>query len=321
MQAQVITEHGGPERLTWATVADPVPTEGEVLVEVEAAGVNFIDTYHREGQYPVTLPFIPGVEGAGRIRSIGSGVNRFAVGDRIAWCLTPGAYAELASVPADRAVAIPGGMGSEQAAAVLLQGLTAHYLACDTFPLSSGDTCLVHAGAGGVGLLLIQIATSLGARVHATASTDTKAELARGAGAVAVHQYEDFAASIRSVEGRDQPLDVVYDGVGAATFERGLELLRPRGLMALFGAASGPVPPFDLQRLNALGSLYVTRPSLGAYVATTRELDTRASDVFRRVGSGELDVSVGARFALAEAADAHRALEGRATTGKVLLIP
>ncbi|NND84017.1 MAG: quinone oxidoreductase [Acidimicrobiia bacterium] len=321
MRAQRITEHGGPERLEWAEVDDPRPGPGDLLIDVAAAGVNFIDTYHREGRYSVPLPFIPGVEGAGTVVEVGTDVDRFAPGDRVAWCLTPGGYAERAVIPWERAVHIPGGVSDDGAAALFLQGLTAHYLAFDTFPLSAGDTCLVHAGAGGVGLLLIQLATAAGARVHATTSTPEKAALATGAGAVAVHDYASFVDSIREVEGTERPLDVIYDGVGATTFEPGLSLIRPRGLMALFGAASGPVPPFDLQALNTHGSLYVTRPSLGAYVSTPHELQGRATDLFTRVANGTLDVRIGARFALADAADAHRALEGRATTGKVLLLP
>jgi NADPH2:quinone reductase len=321
MRAQRITEHGGPERLEWAEVEEPRPGDEALLVEVAAAGVNFIDTYHREGRYTVALPFIPGVEGSGIVLEVGARVADFAPGDRIAWCNAPGGYAERVAIPAARAVHVPDGVPDDLAAAVLLQGFTAHYLAFDTFPLTAGDTCLVHAGAGGVGLLLIQLATAAGARVHATTSTEEKAALAASAGAVAVHRYEGFADAIRQYEGKERPLDVVYDGVGATTFDEGLSLIRPRGLMALFGASSGPVPPFDLQGLNANGSLYVTRPSLGHYIATRRELDARARDVFGRIDAGTLDVRVGARFPLADAADAHRALEGRATTGKVLLLP
>ena len=321
MQAQLIIEHGGPDRLTWSEVPEPTPGPTDLLVDVTASGVNFIDTYHREGRYPVSLPFVPGVEGAGTVLAAGARAEGFAPGDRVAWCLSPGGYAERAVVPVAQATRIPDGVADELAAAVLLQGLTAHYLAFDTFPLSPTDTCLVHAGAGGVGLLLIQLATDAGARVHATTSTPEKAALAMDAGAVAVHEYGSFVETIQEHEGTDRPLDVVYDGVGATTFEAGLSLLRPRGLMTLFGAASGPVPPFDLQALNTHGSLYVTRPTLHAYVSTPHELRTRATDVFSRVAAGTLDVRIGARFPLSDAADAHRALEGRETTGKVLLLP
>lgn len=323
MKAIRIDETGGPEVLRMAEVVEPTAGHGELLVEVAVAGLNYIDTYHRKGLYPVLLPFIPGVEGAGTVLEVGEGVVDFQPGDRVAWVLTPGSYAPFVAIPAERAIAVPDDVDLDVAAAVMVQGLTAHYLARDTFPLGPRDVCLIHAGAGGVGLLLIQIAKRLGAEVYTTVGSPEKGALAAAAGADHVIEYDevDFAEAVRSIGGSDRPLDVVYDGVGAATFDKGLTLLRPRGLMCLFGQASGPVPPMDLQVLNDNGSIYATRPSLGHYLLGRGELLNRATDLLQWIASDELDVRIGARFPLFEAAEAHRALEGRATTGKVLLIP
>ncbi len=323
MQAIRIRQTGGPEVMEIDEVPEPTVGSGQILIQVEVAGLNYIDTYHRKGLYPLPLPFTPGVEGAGTVLAVGDGVTEFDTGDRVAWPLSVGSYAQRTVVPAAGAVPIPDGVGFDVAAAAMVQGLTAHYLALDSFPLGPSDSCLIHAGAGGVGLLLIQLAKKLGATVYATVGTPDKAALATGAGADHVILYDDvdFADGVRAIAGAERPLDVVYDGVGQATFARGLALLRPRGLMCLFGQASGPVPPVDLQTLNANGSLYVTRPTLGHYVLTRRELLSRANDVLGWIADGSLETRIGDRFPLAEAADAHRALEGRATTGKVLLFP
>lgn len=323
MQAIRMTKTGGPEVLEMAEVAEPTAGSGELLVEVAAAGLNYIDTYHREGLYPVPLPFVPGVEGAGTVVDIGDGVEGFRPGDRVAWVLAAGSYAPIAAIPAERAVVVPDTVDLDVAAAAMVQGLTAHYLAKDTFPLGPRDVCLIHAGAGGVGLLLIQVAKRLGAEVYTTVGSPEKGAVAAAAGADHVIEYDrvDFAEAVRSTAGRDRPLDVVYDGVGAATFDKGLTLLRPRGLMCLFGQASGPVPPVDLQVLNSNGSIYATRPSLGHYLLGRSEFLARSEDLFGWIADGELDVRIGARYPLSEAAEAHRALEGRATTGKVILVP
>jgi NADPH:quinone reductase len=299
----------------------PKPGAEQVLVKIEAVGVNFIDTYLREGRYPAELPFIPGQEAAGMVVELGDGVSGFAVGDRVAWNGTRGTYAEFACAPASDLLPIPDGMSFEQAAAVLLQGLTAHYLAHDTHPIRAGETVLVHAGAGGVGLLLTQMAKRLGARVLTTVSTEEKAELSRAAGAdkVILYTTESFMEEVkRQTDGAGLP--VVYDSVGKTTFDDSLKCLQPRGLLALYGASSGAVPPFDPIRLMA-GSLYVTRPTLKDYVRTRSELERRAADVFGWVARGELQVRIGARYPLGEAAQAHRDLAGRRTTGKVLLTP
>lgn len=323
MQAIMMTKTGGPEVLRVAEVTEPTAGSGELLVTVAAAGLNYIDTYHREGLYPVPLPFIPGVEGAGTVLEVGPEVEGFHRGDRVAWVLASGSYAPVVAIPADRAVVIPDSVDFDVAAAAMVQGLTAHYLAKDTFPLGPLDICLIHAGAGGVGLLLIQVAKRLGAEVYTTVGSPDKAALAAAAGADHVIEYDqvDFAEAVRSISGRERPLDVVYDGVGAVTFDKGLTLLRPRGLMCLFGQASGPVPPVDLQVLNSNGSIYATRPSLGHYLLERPEFLARTADVFDWITDGELDVRIGARFPLSEASEAHRALEGRATTGKVILVP
>ena len=322
MKAIRVSNNGGPEVLEWSSTPKPSAGPDGLLVRVEAAGVNYIDTYHRTGLYPLELPFTLGLEGAGTVTEVGAAVDGFAAGQRVAWAGASGSYAEFVAMPASVAVHVPDNVESDVAAAVMLQGMTAHYLAKDTYPLDPGEKCLVHAGAGGVGLLLIQIAKLLGAEVFATVSTAEKAALAANAGADHVINYteNDFGEVVESITG-PKALDVIYDGVGAATFDRGLELLRPRGLMALFGQSSGVVEPFDLGKLARFGSLYVTRPSLFAYIADRADLEKRAADLFEWIGAGDLEVRIGARFPLAEAADAHRALEGRRTTGKVLLEP
>jgi NADPH2:quinone reductase len=322
MHAIRIHETGGPEVLQWETVDDPEPAEGEIVVELAAAGLNYIDTYHRGGLYPIPLPFTPGVEGAGVVRLVGDGVDGLAVGDVVGWTGNIGTYAEQVRVRATSAVKVPEGVAPEMAAAVLLQGMTAHFLATSTFPLESGHRCLVHAGAGGVGQLLIQIAKLRGAEVFTTVGDPAKAEVAESAGAdhVILYRDEDFGDAVERIAG-PRPLDVVYDGVGADTFERGLQILRPRGLMATFGNASGPVEPVLPLRLSQGGSLFLTRPTLADYTATRDELEARAGDLFAWIADGRLNVNIGERFPLGDAADAHRAIEGRGTTGKVLLLP
>ncbi|MDX1450357.1 MAG: quinone oxidoreductase [Acidimicrobiia bacterium] len=319
MQAIVVEKRGGPEVLRWTEVPDPVPGVGEVIVDVAAAGVNFIDTYQRSGVYDRPLPFTPGLEVAGTIAAIGSGVDGFEVGDRVVTVRAEGGYAQRTLVSVDAVLNVPDTVGLERAAAVALQGFTAHYLVTDTFPLQPGHRCLIHAGAGGVGGLLVQMAKMRGAEVFTTVGSPDKAEVARAAGADHVIEYRtvDFAEAVRDIIG-DAGLDVVYDGVGKRTFDAGLGLLRPRGMFVLFGGASGQVPPFDLQRLNSGGSLYVTRPSLFHYMQEG-DGQRRADDVFGWIAEGSLDVRIGAEFATADAAKAHIALESRATTGKVLL--
>ncbi|MEV0146431.1 MULTISPECIES: quinone oxidoreductase [unclassified Nonomuraea] len=315
MRAIVIAAHGGPEVLEYVERPDPEPGQGEVVVDVAAAGVNYIDTYHRSGAYPLALPAAIGSEGAGAVSAVGPGVRDVAVGDIVAWASVLGSYAEKAVVPADRLVPVPDGVDAELAAATMLQGMTAHYLTHSTHAVREGDHVLVHAGAGGMGQLLIQLAKLRGAKVHATVSTAEKEKLAREAGADEVLRYDDFAEAL---SGR---MDVVYDGVGAATFDGGLKALRPRGLMALYGAASGPVPPVDPQTLNKNGSLFLTRPTLVHYIAEREELLQRASDLFGWIREGRLRINVSARYPLAEAARAHEDLTSRRTTGKLLLIP
>jgi NADPH2:quinone reductase len=315
-----VTRHGGPEVMEWVELADPTPGPTDLVVDLVAAGLNFVDTYQRSGLYPMTLPFIPGSEGAGVVRAVGSEVAGFAVGDAVAWASALGSYAQQVRVPAAVAVAVPDGIGLDVAAAVLLQGLTAHYLALDTYPLQAGDRCLIHAGAGGTGQLLIQIAKRRGAEVFTTVGSAAKGELAREAGADHVIEYRDaeFGAAVEAIAG-PRPLDVVYDGVGKAVFSRSLELLRRRGMMVTFGNASGPVDPVAPLELSRGGSLYLTRPTLGDYIATRDELERRAADLFAWIADGSLRVRIGARFPLADAVAAHRALEGRETTGKTLL--
>ncbi len=322
MHAVRVERHGGPEQLQWKEIPDPRPGPGQVLVTVRAAGVNFIDTYQRTGLYPIEPPFTSGMEGAGVIRELGRGATEFRLGDRVAWTSCQGSYAEYLVGPEENMVPVPDGLELESAAGVLLQGMTAHYLAHDTFPLSPGDRALVHAGAGGVGLLLIQIAKRLGAEVFTTVGSDQKGRLAESAGADHVINYRhcDFGEVVEEIAG-PRPLDVIYDGVGAATFDRGLTLLRPRGMMATFGNASGPVPPVAPLRLTQEGSLFLTRPTLFDYVSTRPELLQRASAVFQMVVSGDLSLRIGAGLPMREASEAHRMLEGRATTGKVILTP
>jgi NADPH2:quinone reductase len=324
MHAAVAREAGGPEVLEYAQVAAASPGPGQVLVRVAAAGVNFIDTYQRSGVYPRAFPAVLGGEGAGTVEALGEGVAGLAVGDRVAWADgNCGSYAELDVVAADRLVALPAQVELETAAAVMLQGMTAHYLVNSTWRLEAGQNVLVHAAAGGMGQLLTQLAKAKGARVIGTTSTEEKERIARAAGADEVIRYtevDDLAAEVRALTG-GKGVDVVYDGVGASTFEASLGSLRKRGLLALFGGASGQVPPFDLQRLNRAGSLFVTRPTLAHYIEEPEELAWRSREILGAVAAGGLTVNIGARFPLERAADAHTALTGRATTGKVLLLP
>jgi NADPH:quinone reductase len=320
MKAILIRQTGGPEVMALSDVPVPQPKAGEALVKVRASGVNFIDIYYREGRYKTDLPFIDGQEGAGVVEQIGIGVTDLAPGDAVAWCNVLGSYAEYAVVPAAKLVKVPKSEDLKLAAAVMLQGMTAHYLAHSTYSLKAGDTALVHAAAGGVGLLLTQMATQAGARVIATVSTAEKEKLAREAGAAEVIRYTeaDFETETkRLTNGRG--VDVVYDSVGKTTFEKSLHCLRPRGMMALFGGSSGAVPPFDLIELSKLGSLFVTRPTLKDYTATREELVWRAGEVLSAVAAGKLKVRVEYSYPLAEAAQAHRDLEARKTTGKLLL--
>ncbi len=322
MQAIRVTTAGGPEVLRVTDVPEPHPGDGEVVVDVAAAGVNFIDTYQRSGLYPNPLPFVPGLEGAGTVRSVGPGVQEVAVGDRVAWCDVLGSYAGMVALPVSRVVPIPTGVDLDVAAASMLQGLTAHYLTRDTFPLRAGHRCLIQAGAGGVGLLLIQLAKLAGAEVFTTVGDAGKAELARDAGAdhVILYREEDFGDAVERIAG-PQALDVVYDGVGQATFDRGLEVLRPRGTMVTFGNASGPVEPVSPLRLSQLGSLFLTRPTLAHHVVSTQELRERSAAVLGEVAAGRLRIRIGLRLPLEASSEAHRLLEGRGTTGKVLLLP
>lgn len=319
MRAIVITENGGPEVLKPAETDDPVPGPGDVLIDIAASGVNFVDIYFRTGLYPAQTPYVPGVEGAGTVAAVGADVTEFAVGDRVGWAQVPGGYAERAVIAADRLVPIPDGVTAKQAAGVLLQGMTAHYLLTSTYSVQPGDTVLVHAAAGGMGLLLTQLAKLRGARVIGTVSTDAKEELARNTGADEVLRYEGFAAEVRRLTG-GEGVAAVYDGVGAATFDGSLESLRPRGVLALYGYASGTVPPFDINRLNTGGSLFLTRPTLTHYIAARDELVSRAADVLGHVAAGELSLH-GREYALHDARLAHEDLEARRTTGKLLLIP
>jgi NADPH:quinone reductase len=320
MKAILIQQTGGPEVMALSNIPVPQPKAGEALVKVRASGVNFIDIYYREGRYKTDLPFIDGQEGAGVVEKVGAGVTDFASGDAVAWCNVLGSYAEYAVVPAAKLVKVPKGEDLKLAAAVMLQGMTAHYLAHSTYSLKAGDTALVHAAAGGVGLLLTQMATRAGARVIATVSTAEKEKLAREAGAAEVIRYTeaDFETETkRLTNGRG--VDVVYDSVGKTTFEKSLHCLRPRGVMVLFGGSSGAVPPFDPIELSKLGSLFVTRPTLKDYTATREELVWRAGEVLSSVRAGKLKVRIEYSYPLAEAAQAHRDLEARKTTGKLLL--
>jgi NADPH2:quinone reductase len=320
MKAILIRKTGGPEVLVLEEVAKPEPKPGEVLVRVRASGVNFIDIYLREGRYAAELPFVDGQEGAGVVAEVGRGVSELKPGDRVAWCGAVGSYAEYAAVPAALLVKVPGELELRLAAAVMLQGMTAHYLAHSTYKLKAADTVLVHAAAGGVGLLLTQMASQTGARVIATVSTAEKEKLAREAGAAHVIRYTeaDFEAETRRLTG-GQGVDVVYDSVGKTTFEKSLKCLRRRGMVVLFGGSSGAVPPFDLVELSKQGSLFVTRPRLHDYIATRDELMWRAGEVLDAVETGRLKVRMEHSYPLAEAAQAHRDLEARKTTGKLLL--
>lgn len=322
MQAIQITKTGGPEALVYGEVSKPAPKADEALIAVEAIGVNFIDVYFREGRYPATLPFIPGQEAAGTVTEVGENVTAVKVGDRVAWCGVQGAYAEFAVVPAARLVAVPDDITATQAAAVMLQGMTAHYLSHAAYAIKTGDTVLVHAGAGGTGLLLTQMAKMLGAQVFTTVSTEEKAQLSREAGAdeTILYTQVDFAAEVkRLTDGAGLP--VVYDSVGKSTFEQSLACLKPRGTMVLFGGSSGAVPPFDLIRLSTMGSLYVTRPTLKDYIASRDELAARAGDVLRWISEGSLKLRIEHVYPLKDAAEAHRDLESRKTAGKVILKP
>lgn len=322
MKAIQIRETGGPEVLELVELPIPQPGPGQVLIRIEAVGVNFIEVYFRKGTYKSALPFTPGSEAAGTVEELGPGVTGFAAGDAVASTSVLGSYAEYALVPAAQLVKTPEGLAPEQAAAAMLQGMTAHYLTHSTFTLKKGDTALVHAGAGGVGLLLTQMAVRLGAQVIATVSTQAKADLAREAGAAEVILYseQDFEAEVKRITG-GKGVDVVYDSVGKTTFEKSLNCLRPRGLLALFGGSSGPVPPFDLIQLSGKGSLFVTRPSLWHYIATRAELEWRAGDVLRWAAQRELKLRTEHIYPLAQAAQAHIDLEERKTTGKILLEP
>jgi NADPH:quinone reductase len=322
VQAIRIEETGGPEVLRLETLPDPRPGTGEALVQIEATGVNFMEVYQRTGLYRSPLPFTPGGEGVGRVMAVGEGVSGLKVGDRVASVNLQGSYAELARAAAERLVPVPDGLETSLAAAALLQGLTAHYLSTSTFALREGSWCLVHAAAGGVGLLLCQIAKARGARVIGTVSTEEKAVLASEAGAdhVVLYTKQDFVSETRRLT-RGRGVSVVYDSVGRTTFGGSLDCLEPRGMLVLFGQSSGPVEPVDPQLLNSKGSLFLTRPTLTHYVATREELLSRSGDLFRWLETGQLKVRVDRTYPLAEAATAHRALEGRETTGKVLLFP
>jgi len=322
MKAIQIESTGGPEVLGLVELPIPGPGPGQVLVRVEAIGVNFIEIYFRKGVYKASFPLTPGSEAAGTVEELGPGVTGFEAGDAVASTAMLGSYAEYALVPAAQLVKIPQGISMECAAAVMLQGMTAHYLTHSTHPLKSGETALVHAGAGGVGLLLTQMAAQIGARVIATVSTKAKAELSREAGAsdVVLYTEQDFEAEVKQLTG-GKGVDVVYDSVGKTTFDKSLNCLRPRGLLALFGASSGPVPPFDLIQLSSKGSLFITRPTLWHYIATRAELEWRASEVLGWVASGKLKVRTEHTYPLADAAQAQIDLEGRKTTGKILLVP
>lgn len=321
MKAVQITEHGGPEVMKYLDLPDLIPGEGQALVNIQAVGVNFTDTYSRSGVNPTSLPWVVGVEGAGVVSRLGSGVTSLKEGDIVAYSSVGGSYAEQALIPADRLVKMPAGLDAKSGAAVMLQGMTAHYLCHSTYPVQSGDRVLIHAGAGGVGLLLIQMVKRLGGYVFSTVSSDAKAELAKGAGAdqVILYTQQDFAEEVKkATDGAG--VQVVYDAVGKTTFDQSISCLGRRGHMVLYGQASGAPPPMDPRVLGA-GSLYLTRPGLGDYTVTRQDLEQRAGDILKWVKSGELKLRVEHVFPLSEAAEAHRQLESRATTGKLLLIP
>jgi NADPH2:quinone reductase len=320
MKAIRVHQTGGPEVMVLEEIPTPTPGEGQVLVRQGAIGVNFIDTYKRAGLYTLPLPFVVGEEGAGTVEAVGPGVSGLQPGDKVVYANVQGAYAEYAAVPAEKLVKIPSHLDHRIAAALMLQGMTAHYLVKSTYPLKAGETCVVHAGAGGVGLLLIQMAKMIGARVISTASNEEKRALAKGAGADFVFPYQGFDRKVLEVTA-GKKADVVYDGVGQATWEGSLSSLRVRGMLVLYGQSSGPVPPFNPQVLNQKGGLFLTRPSLWHYTQTRQELEWRASEIMNWAAEGKLRVRIGAEFPLEQAAEAHRKLQGRETTGKVLLIP
>jgi NADPH2:quinone reductase len=322
MKAIQVKQPGGPEAMELVELPVPQPKANEAVVKLAASGVNFIDVYFREGRYKAPLPLVLGQEGAGVVTAVGTDAISVKLGDRVAWSGPLGSYAEYVVMPADRLLPIPSDVTDQHAAAAMLQGMTAHYLSYDTYPLKRGETALVHAAAGGVGLLLVQMAHHIGARVIATVSTEEKAKLAREAGAdeVILYTQSDFEAETKRLTG-GKGVDVVYDSVGKTTFEKGLNILRPRGMMVLFGGSSGAVPPFDLIALSQKGSLYVTRPSLMSYIATREELMMRSGAVFGMIAAGKLKLRIDHMYPLAEAQQAHRDLEGRKTTGKLLLIP
>lgn len=322
MKAIQISNPGGPEAMELVDIPVPEPKPNEAVLKLAASGVNFIDVYQREGRYKVPLPFILGQEGAGTVTAVGSDIQSVKKGDRVAWTGVMGGYAEYAAIPADRLVPIPAGVTDQQAAGTMLQGMTAHYLCHDTYPLKRGETALIHAAAGGVGLLLVQMAHNIGARILATVSTEEKAELAREAGADEIIFYtkSDFEAETKRLTA-GKGVDVVYDSVGKTTFDKGLNVLRPRGMMVLYGGSSGAVPPFDPIILTQKGSLFLTRPSLGNYIVTREELVARSGALFAMISAGKLRLRIEHRYPLSEAQTAHRELEGRKTTGKLLLIP
>jgi NADPH2:quinone reductase len=322
MKAIQIRKNGGPEVMALTELPVPEAAAGQAVVKVEAAGVNFIDVYQRNGLYSVQLPYVLGIEGSGTVSRIGSGVDTLAVGDRVAWSAAPGSYAEYVAAPVDKLVKVPEAVGFPEAAAAMLQGMTAHYLTVDTYPIKKGDTVLIHAAAGGVGQLLVQVAKRRGARVLATVSTEPKAELARKAGAdhVILYSRTDFVEEVkRLTDGAG--VNAVYDGVGRTTFLKSLDCLSRRGMLVSFGQASGKIEPIEPAILGAKGSLYLTRPSLFHYIADRASLERRASEVLGWIAKGELNLHIGDRIPLAEAAEAHRRLEARKTTGKVLLFP
>jgi len=322
MKAIQVQKTGGPEVLTLVDLPVPRPKPNEAIVKIAASGVNFIDVYFREGRYPAPLPFVDGQEGAGTVTEVGSDVKTLKAGDHVAYSNVLGSYAEYAAVPAEKLVKVPAGISGEQAAAAMLQGMTAHYLVHSTYPLKKGETALIHAAAGGVGLLLVQMAKNIGARVIGTAGTDEKAKLAKDAGAdeMIVYTQQDFEAETKRLT-ENKGVHVIYDGVGKSTFDKDLNLLRPRGYLVLFGGSSGAVPPFDPIKLSQKGSLFLTRPSLMHYVLTREELEHRAGDVLGWIAAGKLKLRIAHKYPLAQAQEAHMDLEGRRTTGKLILIP
>src|SRR6185437_2145634 len=322
MKAIQVQKTGGPEVLTLVDLPVPRPKPNEAILKITASGVNFIDVYFREGRYPAPLPFVDGQEGAGTVTEVGSDVKTLKAGDHVAYSNVLGSYAEYAAVPAEKLVKVPAGITGEQAAAAMLQGMTAHYLVQSTYPLKKGETALIHAAAGGVGLLLVQMAKNIGARVIGTAGTDEKAKLAKDAGAdeMIVYTQQDFEAETKRLT-ENKGVHVIYDGVGKSTFDKDLNLLRPRGYLVLFGGSSGAVPPFDPIKLSQKGSLFLTRPSLMHYVLTREELEHRAGDVLGWIAAGKLKLRIAHKYPLAQAQQAHMDLEGRKTTGKLILIP